>query len=89
MEPASQTCGPAWIVQPGIKVKPIFMTDQTFDWNIDVAENTKYNCTNILQYGLQSAEYKSTFYLPGTNWTNGQVTLASYIIEAKLEWNAE
>ena len=54
-----------------------------------MAENTKYNCTNILQYGLESAEYKSTFYLPGTNWTNGQVTLASYIIEAKLEWNAE
>ena len=65
------------------------MTDQTFDWNIDVAQNTEYNGTKILQYGLQSAEYRSTFYLPGANWTNGQVTLASYIKEAKLEWNAE
>ena len=61
----------------------------TFDWNIDVAENTEYDGTNILQYGLQSAEYRSTFYLPGANWKNGQVTLASYIMEPKLEWNAE
>ena len=65
------------------------MTDQTFDWNIDVAQNTEYNGIKILQYGLQSAEYRSTFYLPATNWTNGQVTLASYIKEAKLEWNTE
>ena len=48
------------------------MTDQTFDWNIDVAQNTEYNGTKILQYGLQSAEYRSTFYLPGgelDKWT--------------------
>ena len=56
---------------------------------MDVAENTEYDGTNILQYGLQSAEYRSTFYLPGANWKNGQVTLASYIMEPKLEWNAE
>ena len=70
MEPASQTRELAWIVQLGVKVKPIFMTGQTFDWNIDVAENIEYNGTNILQYGLQSAEYRCNFYLPGsgTNW---------------------